>query len=326
MLKKLVFLGMGGTIAGLASTRNDNIGYQAAQIDIDDILVSVPSLSDVAAGYVSESEQVAQVDSKDMGMTQWGMLAERVQGHLARSDVRAVIVTHGTDTLEETAYFLSRVLDQDALRCKPVVLTCAMRPASSANSDGPQNLVDAVAVAVSGHASGVLAVCAGTVHTALHVQKIHPYRLDAFDSGEAGPIGFVEEGRVRWVHPCPVLAPPVPHVVVNQLPTAVWPRVEIVLSFAGASGAIVRALCGPPAAEDQAAKGIVVAGTGNGTIHADLLLAVQQARALGLAVVRTSRCAYGQVVAGHDDGNALPECWPLSPVKARIELALALLR
>ena len=119
--------------------------------------------------------------------------------HLARPEVAAIIVTHGTDTLEETAYFLQRVLAP----AKPVVLTAAMRPATSRLADGPQNLADAVAVATAPGARGVVVVVAGTVHSALDVRKVHPYRLDAFGSGDAGPIARVEEGRLRSFRPWP---------------------------------------------------------------------------------------------------------------------------
>jgi len=167
----LLVLGTGGTIAGTASSASDNIGYTAAQ--------------------------VAQVDSKDMRFDIWRTLARRVAHHLAQPQVAGVVITHGTDTLEETAYFLHAVLPAELVNAKPVVLTCAMRPASSLNPDGPQNLKDAVAVALSAGAHGVVVVCAGTVHGALEVQKTHTYRLDAFSSGDAGPLAYVEEGSVR---------------------------------------------------------------------------------------------------------------------------------
>ena len=325
MLKKLVFLGTGGTIAGTATDTADNVGYTAAQVGVERLLGVIPGLRRALGDCDLESEQVAQIDSKDMGWRQWCALAQRVQHHLARSDVTAVVVTHGTDTLEETAFFLSRVLDAQLLREKAVVLTCAMRPASSSAPDGPQNILDAVAVAKSEGALGVLAVCAGTIHSARDVQKVHPYRLNAFDSGEAGPLGFVEKSRVRWVHPCPVLVAPVSGVSVQRLSRALWPRVEIVMNYVGATGATVRALCAAPVGDDEPVRGFVVAGTGNGTVHEDLLLALREALAQGVAVVRTTRCAQGCLVPGSAIGE-LPDSQGLSPVKARIELALGLIK
>jgi len=325
MLKKLVFLGTGGTIAGTATDTADNVGYTAAQVGVDRLLGAISGLRHALGDCALESEQVVQIDSKDMGWRQWCALAQRAQHHLARPDVAAVVVTHGTDTLEETAFFLSRVLDAQLLREKAVVLTCAMRPASSSAPDGPQNMLDAVAVARSESALGVLAVCAGTIHSARDVQKVHPYRLNAFDSGEAGPLGFVEEGRVRWVHPCPVVGAPVSSPSVQRISSVVWPRVEIVMNYVGATGATVRALCWVPAADEPPVRGLVVAGTGNGTVHEDLLLALREAQALGLAVVRATRCAQGCVVPSSALGE-LPDSQGLSPVKARIELALELIK
>lgn len=325
MLKKLVFLGMGGTIAGTATDTADNVGYTAAQVGVERLLGAIPGLQHALGGSVLESEQVAQIDSKDMGWRQWSTLAQRVQHHLARPDVGAVVVTHGTDTLEETAFFLSQVLDAQLLCDKAVVMACAMRPASSSAPDGPQNMLDAVAVARSKDALGVLVVCAGTIHSARDVQKVHPYRLNAFDSGEAGPLGFVEESRVRWVHPCPAVGAPASSVSVERMCSVMWPRVEIVMNYVGATGATVRALCAEPAANDQPVRGFVVAGTGNGTVHEDLLLALREAQAQGVAVVRATRCAQGCVVPGSAIGE-LPDSQGLSPVKARIELALGLIK
>ena len=220
---------------------------------------------------------------------------------------------------EETAFFLSRVLSNVHLAQKPIVLTCAMRPASSSAPDGPQNVLDAVAVACSVQAHGVLVVCAGTVHAARDVQKIHPYRLNAFDSGDAGPLAYVEEGRVRWLHACPERVVSAAEFPLAVLAIEPWPRVEIITSYAGATGATVRALCAEPAVQ-----GIVVAGTGNGTIHQDLELALCEAQARGLHVVRSTRCAYGSVVVGAAAG-AFRDSQGLPPVKARIALMLELM-
>ena len=236
-----------------------------------------------------------------------------------------MVVTHGTDTLEETAFFLSQVLPQKLMLSKPVVLTCAMRPASSLVPDGPQNMLDAVAVALSADAHGVLVVCAGTVHAARDVQKVHPYRLDAFDSGDAGPLAYVEEGRVRWLHACSAKEVPTVDFPVEALSRDAWPRVEIVTSYAGATGETVRALCATPAGCTQAVQGIVVAGTGNGTIHHDLESALREVQAQGVRVVRSSRCPYGSVVARAAAGDDFQHSQGLSPVKARIALMLELM-
>ena len=304
--RKVVVLGSGGTIAGTAARADDNVGYSAAQLGVAQLLAVMPALQ----GAPIEAEQVAQIDSRDMGHAVWLALAQRSVHHLARDDVAGIVVTHGTDTLEETAYFLHRVLAPT----KPLVLTAAMRPATALAADGPQNLLDAVTVARSG-GCGVLVVAAGSVHGAVDVTKSHPYRVDAFGSGDAGRLGCVEEGRLtmfrRW--------PPGEPLRLSALPAdpAQWPRVEIVTSHAGASGLVVRALC-----DAGAADGIVVAATGNGTVHHALLAALREAQANGVAVLLASRCAEGRIVGTPDAG--LPWVADLSPVKARIELLLRL--
>ena len=319
MAKKVVLLGMGGTIAGTSASASDNVGYTAAQVAVAQLLESVPGLPARLGDCGLEAEQVCQIDSKDMDPAHWLALWTRAQAHLADAEVAAVVVTHGTDTLEETAYFLSRVLATE-LRHKPLVLTCAMRPASSLTPDGPGNMADAISVALSPGAAGVLVVCAGQVHGAAAVQKVHPYRVDAFDSGESAALGVVEEGRLRLLGAWPAAVPPLESAVLQRLRTLPWPRVELVYSHAGASGHLVRALLADSAA-DHALRGLVVAGTGNGTLHQALQAALLEAQACGVQVLRVSRCAYGQVVGA--DAGPFPAA-PESPVKARIALQLAL--
>ena len=312
--QKIVVLGTGGTIAGTSAQAGDNIGYTAAQVGVGQLLAAVPGLRQAARG-VLVAEQVAQIDSKDMDGQVWQALAVRCAHHLEDPEVRGVVITHGTDTLEETAWFLHEVLDT---RAKPVVLTCAMRPATALTPDGPQNLLDAVAVAVTPGARGVLAVAAGEIHGARQVQKVHPYRVNAFNSGEAGPLGWVEEGAVRLVQDWP-LAPGVPalNAIENVVNAAAWPRVEVVISHAGASGTMVDALV------RDGVQGLVVACTGNGTIHHALEAALLRAQEAGVRVVRSTRCSEGQVLP--KPGDALPDSQGLSPLKARISLMLELL-
>ncbi|OYQ40136.1 L-asparaginase [Rhodoferax sp. TH121] len=322
MGKKVVVLGTGGTIAGRAERGSDNVGYKAGQVGVQSLLQDIAPLQDALCGRALVAEQVAQVDSKDMGFSVWAALAQRCAQHLQDAEVDAVLITHGTDTLEETAYFLEQVLPATLLQSKPLVLTCAMRPASALTPDGPQNVLDAVAVALDDMARGVLVVCAGAVHSARLVQKCYTYRVDAFDSGDAGPLALVEEARVRWLGN-PDLAPSPRMVDLPALANAPWPRVEIVMSYAGASGAMVRSLVAPDVTVPPL-RGLVVAGTGNGTLHVDLETALLEAQAHGVQVVRASRCARGQVVAG-DAPAALPHSQGLSPVKARIALMLELM-
>ncbi|KNZ31614.1 MAG: asparaginase [Methylibium sp. NZG] len=302
----VVILGTGGTIAGTATLPGDNVGYSAAQLGVAQLVAAVPALG----AWPIEAEQVAQIDSKDMDFAVWRRLAERVAHHLSRPQVQGIVITHGTDTLEETAYFLQRVLAP----VKPVVLAAAMRPATALQADGPQNLLDAVRVARHEGARGVVAVLASQVHSGLDVRKGHTYRLDAFNAGDAGPLAHVEEGCLRQHRPWPQSEA----IGLARLPADAgrWPRVEVVTSHAGAGGAVVRALCA------DGVQGIVVAGTGNGSVHHALLAALLDAQAAGVTVWRSSRCGAGSVIESR--GDALPGAGPLTPAQARIELMLQL--
>jgi L-asparaginase len=333
--EKIVVLGTGGTIAGTAANRADNIGYKAAQVGVAQLLDGVPGLPTALAGRSLVCEQVAQIDSKDMSFSVWQRLVERLCFYLTQADVIGVVITHGTDTLEETAFFLHAVLPAELL-AKPVVLTCAMRPASSAAPDGPQNLMDAVSVATTSGACGVVVVCAGVLHGAVEVQKVHPYRVNAFDSGDSGPLGYMEEGRARLVRNWPLagLNPYYGYVknIAKLNLTSAWPRVEIVMSYAGASGAIVDALLAQttlsydavePGTAPDSVRGLVVAGTGNGSVHCDLEAALHRAQMAGVRIVRATRCSRGRVLP--TPGNAIADSDGLTPVKARVALMLALL-
>ena len=302
----IVILGTGGTIAGTARDASDGVGYTAAQLRIEDLLAAVPAL----AGRPLEAHQVAQLDSKDMDFPTWQRLAAAVHEHLSRPEVNGIVITHGTDTLEETAYFLHRVLAP----AKPVVLTAAMRPATALAPDGPQNLFDAVQVAATPGAQGVILAFAGRVHDATQVRKTHSYRVDAFESVDGGLVARVEEGVVRLLGRWP--AAEALGLARVARPAGDWPRVDIVMNHAGADGRIVQALL------TAGVDGIVAAGTGNGTLGTALEAALRDAQARGVRVVRSTRCDAGPVM---DLPGLLPSAGALSPVKARVELILALL-
>ncbi|RTQ36443.1 asparaginase [Variovorax gossypii] len=310
--RRVVVLGTGGTIAGRAASSDDNIGYTAAQVGVADLLGGI----EAPDGVTLEAEQVAQVDSKDMSFDIWQQLARRCAHWLAQADVAGVVITHGTDTIEETAFFLHSVLAPS----KPVVLTCAMRPATALSPDGPQNVRDAIGVAATQGARGVTVVCAGVVHGGVDIQKVHTYRLDAFASGDAGPVGYVEEGEVRLVRPWPQ-GQAVPAAKILGAAAVQWPRVEIVMSHAGASGAVIDALLLHGGAEPL--RGLVLATTGNGTLHHALEAAALKARGAGVSVVRATRCTSGRILP--KAGDPLRDAGALTPVKARIALMLELL-
>jgi L-asparaginase len=335
--KSIVILGTGGTIAGKSASASDNVGYVASQVGIAQLLAAIPSLcaDDGTAKYGDFellSEQVAQIDSKDMNFEVWQRLLARCQFWLAQPYVQGVVITHGTDTLEETAFFLHATLETD----KPVVLTCAMRPSTAIAPDGPQNLLDALAVASSDSKSdatknginGVVAVCAGVIHSAVDVQKVHNYRLDAFSSGDAGVLGYVKEGKLDIYRKYEVNS----HIagvfiasaaIKNIVKMTSLPRVEIVLNHSGATGAIVDALLAQrKTAKSNKLAGIVIAATGNGTISKELEIALQKAETAGVTVWRSTRCAFGSLVGKAE--AQFGDSGGLTPVKARVALMLKL--
>jgi L-asparaginase len=309
MQSKVVILGTGGTIAGVAPEGQSDLAYQAAQLSVEALVRAVPELADVAL----ECEQVAQLDSKDMTHAVWQALAQRVHHHLLRDDACGLVITHGTDTMEETAYLLHRVLAPT----KPVVLTGAMRPASSRQADGPRNLADAVVVAREPGAHGVLVVMAGGVHGAADVRKAHAHRIDAFSSGDVGPLGRLENGRLHRLRAWPT--GDALGVALLDVDPERWPVVEIIVSHAGSSGALVDALV------RGGAKGLVIAATGNGTVHHAIEQALHDAAWSGLAVLRATRCGDGAILEADDAHAPWPAAGSLTPAKARVELMLRLM-
>jgi L-asparaginase len=320
---QVVVLGTGGTIAGRASDPADHVGYTAGVVPVSELLAGVA----LPLGVAVRAEQVAQVDSKDMHHGVWRALLARTAALLADDAVAGVVVTHGTDTLEETAYLLHRLLRP----AKPVVLTCAMRPASALVPDGPQNLADALWLAAQPGVRGVLAVCAGQVHSGLEVRKAHTWRVDAFDSGDAGALGVLEAGAwVPW-RGWPEAAGPQAAALEHLLAQPTWPRVDWISNHTDADGAIVRdLLAAAQAAGASAPRGLVVAGTGNGTLNTGLEAALREAVATGWSVCVTTRCAGGRVrppVSSAGAQRVGREQWfysALVPSKARVALMLHL--
>jgi L-asparaginase len=310
LLPRIVVLATGGTIAGSSANPASSAHYQAATVPVSHLVQAVPALSDTAR---IETEQVAQVDSKDMMFGLWQTLAARVGFWSAQADVAGIVITHGTDTLEETAMFLH--LTQ---ACPvPVVLTAAMRPSTSLSADGPLNLLDAVRVAASPAAAGkgVLVVLNQQIHAARDVTKAHTSAVDAFVSPMAGPLGFVQDGYVRFTRAPDRFA--VPHLPVP----AEWPLVEIVVSYAQPGRVAIDAMV------TAGVKGFVVAAAGNGSVHETLAAALGDAVALGVAVVRSSRTGAGHVaipVPPRPAGGVFVSAADLNPYKARVLLLVAL--
>ena len=338
MEPKILILGTGGTIAGMAADTQKPGVYQAAQLSVQSLLGAIPGLEN-AGGRALGAMQIAQIDSKDMDDGVWLALLQACDKAMRDDAVAAIVITHGTDTLEETAWFLHQCLGRLP---KPVVLTCAMRPANALMPDGPQNLLDAVTAAGARDAQGqpllrqvVAATGGGELHRARWVQKVHPHRLLAFSSGEQGLLGWAgpdgvrlrdgaaadTEGTYRGSQNLAALAAAGP----------AWPWVETITSHAGARAELVDALLA------QGVRGLVVATTGNGTVHHALEAALARAVAQGVPVWRATRCADGSIDGAHlpatsaewaaalqVDQGAVPAI-ALSPVKARISLQLTLM-
>jgi L-asparaginase len=311
-LPRIAVLATGGTIAGAAPDVANTAGYQAGVIGVGQLLAAVPGIDKVAHIY---AEQVASIDSKDMPLALWTTLAQRVNALLATDNVDGVVITHGTDTLEETAYLLHLTVKS----AKPVVMTAAMRPASALSADGPLNLLNAVTLAARGAAAGqgVLVAFNNRIHCARDVAKVSAYAVDAFQSPEIGALGWVQDARIEFQRRALR-----PHTGDTPFTAdAPWPHVEIVTSYAGVSRIAVDALVA------AGVRGIVVAGTGNGSIHATLQQALADALASGVAIVRSSRTGSGHVMhngAANDDALGFVSAGTLNPYKARVLLALAL--
>jgi L-asparaginase len=319
--QKIVVLGTGGTIAGESNSENEGLAYQAAQRSIQDLIQAVAgkshSLPPVLTGFQIESEQVSQIDSKDMDFALWHRLALRCDHWLSQADVHSVVITHGTDTLEETAYFLSQVVQRD----KPIVLTCAMRPANFKDADGPQNMRDALNASAQLKGHGVWLVAAGEIQHSQYVQKVHPTRLNAFDSGEFGPAAVVRDDQIVW-HPGPLKKHQENRLNasldIHALPMPKdWPWVGIILNHVQTDVRHVHALI------DAGIKGLVVAGTGNGSISQLMKDALLKAQGRGVAVCLSSRCNQGLVI--RTANHAFETAKELNPAKARVALILNLL-
>ncbi len=302
----LVVLGTGGTIAGRGAPGGSAVDYRAGEVAVGTLVEGL-----APEGVAVETEQIAQLDSKDMDAATWLRLASRVAHHEARDEVRGIVVTHGTDTLEETAWWLARTRSTG----KPVVITGAMRPATARSADGPQNLADALTVAATDGASGVVAVLAGRIHGAGDVRKVHPYRVDAFTSGDAGVIGFIEEGRVRQMRDWPSVEAADFGASIEQRP---WPWVEIVSSTAAADGRAIGALV------DAGVAGLVVATTGNGQVHRALDVALRRAAGRGVAVLLCLRGGMAGTIVSLD-AEPFESAGSLGPAQARVELIVRFL-
>ena len=312
-LARVVILATGGTIAG-AQPKEGDPGYKSGSISIESLVQAAPGLEKLA---VIRGEQIASIGSQDMNDFVWFKLARRANELLASPDVDGIVVTHGTDTMEETGYFLDLVLKSE----KPVVLVGSMRPATSLSADGPLNLYNAVAVAAdrTSWGRGALVVLNDEVHAARDAQKTNSTSLQTFVSPNRGKLGEIYYGKVVWYNARTPL-----HTTKSQFSLdglGEMPRVDIVYATENADGVLVKA------AVAAGAKGIVLAGVGDGNGTKDLIDALADAVKKGVVVVRSTRTGSGIVrrnIELNDDALGFVAALELNPQKARVLLRMAL--
>jgi L-asparaginase len=302
---QIVVLTTGGTIAGKSDERSE-LGYNSAQLDAGELILSAPGIKSLAR---VSSERVASIGSQDMDDSVWFALATRITELLAKNTVDGIVITHGTDTMEETAFFLDLVLAYG----KPVVLVGAMRPSSATSADGPANLYDAVKVAASPSARdrGVLVVMNGVIHSARDVEKTHTTALETFRSPNFGPVGYVNAAAVRFSVPSP--PPRAKRYSLRSSPPL--PPVDIIYAHADMDGAMIED------ASRRGARGLVLAGVGDGNCSKSAIDALARAAAHGIVIVRASRAGAGYVernVEIDDDKLGFVAALDLNPQKARV--------
>ncbi len=312
-LPNIKILATGGTIAGSADSNTKVTGYKAGAIGIETLINAVPEMKKYA--NVS-GEQVASIGSNDMTNDVWLKLATRCNELLASNDVDGIVITHGTDTLEETAYFLNLVVKSD----KPVVIVGAMRPATAISADGPINLLNAVRVAgdKSSKGRGVLVVMNDEINGARDVTKTNTSTVSTFKAPELGCLGYIGAERPYFYKESTRKHTRQTEFDVSGLTDL--PNVEIIYTHVNEGRALVDAVIA------EGAKGIVYAGSGMGSIHKNAEPALVEAQKKGIVVVRSSRTGNGLVLPSSEQWTAegFLDGDTLNPQKARVLLQLAL--
>jgi L-asparaginase len=314
-MSRVHLLATGGTIAGKAGSEVDP-GYRSGEVAVEGLINAVPGLRALAQ---LQGEQVAQVGSQDMNDALWLLLAARVGALFAANEADGVVITHGTDTVEETGYFLHLVVKSP----RPVVLTGAMRPATALSADGPLNLYNAVAVAADPEARGrgAIVVLNDDLHCARDVTKASTTDVHTFISPGPGLLGSASYGRIRYFR-----QPPHPHSAASEFSVdglERLPRVDILYAWSNMPADLVRASVA------AGARGIVVAGMGNGNVSTEAASALAEAVKAGVIVVRSTRVVSGDVgrnIEVDDDALGFVAADQLNPQKSRVLLQLCLAR
>ena len=312
-LPRVIILGTGGTIAG-AGASADRAAYTAGKIPIEDLIGAIPTVKKIAN---ISGEQISSVGSQDMTIDIWKKLAVRINQIIQNKEADGIVVTHGTDTQEETAYFLDLVIPSEM----PVVLTGSMRSSTAISADGPKNLYDAITVAIDPKSKnrGVLVSFNEGIFDGREVTKLSTTFTNAFGSPNTGPIGHAYDGKVEYYANAVREVNPKSPVVITA--DTKLPRVDIVYMYADAPSDQIDFLI------SKKVDGIVIAGVGNGNFNKAFMEGVKRAVAAGIVVCRASRTSSGRVVL-HDEinddelGTIVSD--DLNPQKARILLMLGL--
>ena len=312
-LPNVVVMATGGTIAGAASAGDDGV-YQAGEVPVESLIKAVPEASRLAN---MTGIQIASIGSQDMNDVVWMQLAQELDKYLSDDSVSGVVITHGTDTMEETAFYLNLVVDSD----KPVVLTGAMRPATALSADGPLNLYNSVAVAASDKARGhgVLVMANDSIHGAREVVKTNTLTVQTFESPNMGLLGALHYGSFRMYRK--PLKKHTTNSIFSIRSIEELPRVVVIFAHSNMNGDLIRAAIG------MGVKGIVLAGVGNGNASKLAIAAMGEAREQGIVIVRSTRSSSGAVLRNQevdDDTMGFVVSDQLNPAKARVLLQLGL--
>jgi L-asparaginase len=314
-LPHIVILATGGTIAGSADSKT-SVGYTSGAVTVDVLINAVPTLKDIAR---ISGEQIASIGSQDMSDAVWLKLANRINEILPADTVDGIVITHGTDTMEETAYFLQLVVKS----AKPVVLTGSMRPSTALSADGPLNIYNAVAIAGDPAATGRGVLVAGNddIHSARDITKSNTTSVQTFLSPQYGLIGTTLYGKQTFFR-----VPYRKHTTSSEFTVkgvTSMPRVDVIYANSDMSADLI------DAAVKLGAKGIVMAGVGDGNMTTPALDALTRAAKAGVVCVRSTRVPTGRTWRNseiNDDKLGLVASGELNPSKARILLKLALMK
>ena len=313
-LPNIVILATGGTIAGIAGSTTTTVGYKAAAITVETLIEMVPEIETIAN---ISGHQVVQISSQEMNNDIWLSLGKRINELLSSPEVDGIVITHGTDTMEETAYYLHLVVNSE----KPVVLVGAMRPSTAMSADGPNNLYNAVVLAGSNNArrKGVLVVMNDSIYSAREVTKLNTFLTDAFQAPGSGALGYIQSNVAHFFK-----EPIGLHTINSRFSKAEiseLPRVDIAYGYANVTRVAIDAFA------THGAQGIIYAGTGNGSLTGEITEALLEARRKGIIVIRSTRVGSGFVARNgeaNDDELDFVVSSTLNPQKARVLLLLAL--